>query len=329
MHTIELLLHRFLNTVARGSHSIPDAILAKFSESTAAHLKQQFEREPRDFTLRMSNLGKPLCQLECEQAGIKGISWDNNMITRSTFGYICEDVLMFMLHAAGVPIVAEQESVELEIAGQRIKGTLDLVIDLGSIDFTIVPGGHIKLSDPRVWDIKSASDWTFRNKFTLPFDRFLDEDSFGYCDQLFLYSAAKGYPVGGIIVQNKATGEILVMEFPQEQQLYREAAIRRAEAKVAVLARKSRNVSLSNPMSAEQIPDIFSQELPHYPVPTTKYEPELESFRGKHTGNLILNSKCTFCDYKFHCYPSLQLKPKAKSVAKSPQLQYYVEYHDA
>lgn len=333
MHPIEILLYRFQQTVAQGKYKIPEATLATFSESTAAHLKRQFEREPKDFTLRMSNLGKPLCQLECEQAGIKGISWDNNSLTRNTFGDICEDVLMFMLHASGVPIVSEQEPVELMISGQKIKGTLDLVIDFGKPNDTWENGVDRSLEyipDPRVWDIKSASDWTFKNKFTLPFDRFIEEDTFGYVDQLFLYAESKGYPVGGNIVQNKSSGEILAYEFPTEQRLYREAAIAGVEAKVTLLSESSGKIILSDSIfkGVQYTRYTTAVSLAAEPVPTTKFKPAMEYFRSKPTGNLILNPKCSFCEYKFHCYPNVQLKPKAKSTAKVPQLQYYVEYHD-
>lgn len=298
MHIIELMLHRFSQGVARGTYKVPQPLLAKFSESTAAHLKRQFEREPKDFTLRMSNLGKPLCQLQCEQAGIKGISWDNNSLTRNTFGDICEDVLMFMLHAAGVPIVSEQEPVELMIAGQRIKGTLDLVIDLSKLN------DYGCAADPRVWDIKSASDWTFKNKFTLPFDRFIEEDTFGNISQLFLYAAAKGIKVGGLIIQNKSTGEIKIFEVPEDQAQWKEHFVKEAEAKVNLL------VSLRETIPSKKILDIN------------------EIFRKKNTGNKVLSTTCSFCEFKFHCWPDVQLKPQLVGTSKIPKMVYYTKIND-
>jgi hypothetical protein len=309
MHPIELLIHRFLQEVSKGGYICSEPLLDKFTASTRAHLRRQFEREPNKFSLRMSNLGRPLCQLECEQAGIKGQSWDNNTLTRNTFGDICEDVLMFILHASGVPIVSEQEQVSLDIAGQKIQGTLDVVIDFSKLNTYECP------TDPRVWDIKSASDWSFKNKFTLGFDKFLEEDTFGYVDQLFLYGEARGCKVGGFIVQNKSTGEIAIVAFPEEQRLLRESTMRRVEEKVNLLSKE------------------FSQSILHDQdsdtgkLPTTKFSSVPEYFRKHLTGNLILNTKCSMCDYKFHCWPGLQLKPKAKSEAKNPQMVYYTEYH--
>jgi hypothetical protein len=336
MHPIELLIHKFLQEVQKGNYKIPIALLDKFTESTRAHLVRQFEREPNKFSLRMSNLGRPLCQLECEQAGIKGQSWDNNTLTRNTFGDICEDVLMFILHASGVPIVSEQEQVSLDIAGQKIQGTLDVVIDFSAkCDNCISYLGKCpycgSIRDPRVWDIKSASDWAFKNKFTLSFDKFLEEDTFGYVDQLFLYGEARGCKVGGFIVQNKSTGEVAIIAFPEEQRLLREAALRRVEEKVNLLSRKSSSIinlqsKISNNSSDQS---TFSKsDDPKPTVPTTKFEPIAEYFRKLPTGNMVAPIKCSICDYKFHCWPTLQLKPKAKSEAKNPVMTWYVEYHE-
>jgi hypothetical protein len=305
MHPIELLIHKFLQEVQKGNYKIPPALLDKFTESTRAHLVRQFEREPNKFSLRMSNLGRPLCQLECEQAGIKGQSWDNNTLTRNTFGDICEDVLMFILHASGVPIVSEQEQVSLDIAGQKIQGTLDVVIDfsakcdnctsyLGKCPYC----GSIR--DPRVWDIKSASDWAFKNKFTLSFDKFLETDEFGYFSQLFLYAKARDCKAGGLIVQNKSSGEIATIIVPEDQQKYSDFFFREAEAKVNTL------ISLTKGN-----------------LPSKKYEEIVETFHKKITGNRLLGEKCSFCNFKFHCFPNIQLKAQVDSKSKNPKMIWY------
>lgn len=120
----------------------------------------------------------------------------------------------------------------------------------------------------------------------------------------------------------------MVMEFPVEQQLYRQATIRRVEEKVGVLNGKQHMVIPPNRDNQDAATEQVQSSLGTTTTPTTKFKPAMEYFRSKPTGNLILNSKCSFCEYKFHCYPNVQLKPKAKSTAKVPQLQYYVEYHD-
>lgn len=290
MHPIELLVFSFLQEVNRGTYKVPLPLLEKFGESAVAHLKRQFEREPSKFTIRASNIGRPICQLLLEQEGIEGIQ-DANVI-RNTYGDLVEDLLMFVLHAAGVPIVSEQELVSLELAGVQIQGTLDLVIDFGN--------------DPRVWDIKSASDWSFKNKVT--FDDFLKQDTFGYVDQLFLYSAARGCKAGGWIVKNKSDGQIRVVEAPEEQRFLRETAIGRMEEKVGILLQSERGKS--------------SRDI------TYKFLAVPELFRNKATGNTVLHEICVMCNKKFHCFPEVQLKPKAKSEAKNRPLVWYTEYKE-
>ncbi len=294
MHLIELLVHQFQQKVQRGEFQAPQSLVDKFGEDTVKHLKRQFEREPSKFTIRASNIGRPICQLLLEQQGTQGIS-DVNVI-RNLFGDLVEDVLIFVLYAAGVPIIAEQELVSLELAGVTIKGTLDVVIDFGD--------------GPKVWDIKSASDWSFKNKFNVPFEKFIEQDYFGYADQLFLYSTARGCKAGGWIVKNKSTGEIGIIEAPEQQELYREAAIRRMEEKGSILLRKE----------YDQSEMVQGEDY--------KMAPVSETFRKKPTGNLVAHTACTFCQYKFHCWPEIQLKPKAKSEAKNPPLVWYVKYKE-
>jgi hypothetical protein len=228
-----------------------------------------------------------------EQQGVQGIS-DTNVI-RNVFGDVVEDILMFVLYAAGVPIVAEQELVSLELAGVEISGTLDLVIDFGN--------------DPKVWDIKSVSDWAFKNKFNKSFEDFIKEDYFGYADQLFFYSTARGCRVGGWIVKNKSDGQIKVIEAPSEQESLRDLALRRMEEKVNILLQDA-NQRVEPANSAQ------------------RFQPVSEFFRKKPTGNLIAHDACTFCDKKFHCWPGIQLKPRAKSEAKNPPLIWYTEYKE-
>ena len=54
-------------------------------------------------------------------------------------------------------------------------------------------------------DIKSASDWSYRNKFD-SFDTVSADDAFGYVGQLAGYAKAVGKKAGGWWVVNKANG---------------------------------------------------------------------------------------------------------------------------
>ena len=76
-----------------------------------------------------------------------------NSIARFAFGDLTEALLMLVMREAGIDIVDFQKEVALEIEGVVVKGTLDVIIR----------GDDGK---ERVWDIKSASDWAYKNKFT-------------------------------------------------------------------------------------------------------------------------------------------------------------------
>jgi len=55
------------------------------------------------------------------------------------------------------------------------------------------------------------------------------------------------------------------------------------------------------------------------------FQPVPEKFRGKETGNTVLNDGCKFCSYRFDCWSSLQERSAVKSQAKIPPTVAYVE----
>jgi len=292
MHLIELKVHQFLQEVNRGRFRSPPDLLKKFGESTVANLKRQFEREPDKFSLRMSNIGRPLCILQMEKNAANDESYiRQGDAQRFLLGDIFEDVMMFVLHAAGLNILAEQKPVSLKIAGITLKGTLDVIIDTGD--------------GPEVWDLKSASEYSFKNKFNQSLEDFIRTDSFGYTNQLLSYAAAesesevtKGNPpvkAGGFIVGNKSSGEMKVYPFPKEQ------------------AHLTQQALLSIKHNIKNINSPFQRQFQDIP----------EKFKKKLTGNRILGTTCGFCEFNHKCWPGLQLKPQALSEAKEPKMIYY------
>ena len=55
------------------------------------------------------------------------------------------------------------------------------------------------------------------------------------------------------------------------------------------------------------------------------FQPVPEKFRGKETGNKVLNDGCKFCSYRFDCWDTLVERPAVKSQAKNPPIVAYVE----
>ncbi len=278
MHIIELLVYRFLQEVQGGRYRASPDLLKRFGESTVAHLQKQFERTPDDkFTLRMSNIGQPLCILQMEKEHGRGAG----DAQRFLLGDIFEDVMMFVLHAAGLNIIAEQQQVALEIGGIKLKGTLDLVTDIGD--------------GPEVYDIKSASEYSFKHKFNQSIEDFIKTDTFGYTNQLLAYAYAVGARAGGFIVGNKSSGEMKVYAFPKEQ----------AHLQQTALLEMERNIRNIDSPFQRQFTDVN------------------EKFKKKLTGNRMLGTTCGFCEYKFKCWPGVQALPQVMSEARNPKTVFY------
>ena len=53
------------------------------------------------------------------------------------------------------------------------------------------------------------------------------------------------------------------------------------------------------------------------------FEPEVEYFRGKPTGNTVLNSACRFCSYRQECWDIIE-RPSVMSRAKEPKMVSYL-----
>jgi hypothetical protein len=276
-HPAELLLHQYLNDAANDKTSISKDTIKQICDDIADAMQKQFgESRSREFRLRMSNIGRPTCQLWFEKNHPeKALPKGNNFVMNMLLGDIVEAVFKGLLKEAGVTYT-NSEKVELDCGNDKIAGTYDLVID-GSVD-----------------DIKSASDWSYKYKFD-SFESLQKGDSFGYIGQLAGYASASGKNAGGWWVVNKANG-------------------------------KFKYVSASNIDITSEVDNIKNT------IKTVKdntfkrcFEPEPETFRGKETGNIVLNKNCTFCDYRHSCWETLEELPSQMSKAKEPKTVQYVK----
>ena len=71
MNTKEAAILSFLSKAAQGRASMPSRLIKEFSEACAEALNKQFNAQDNDFRLRMSNAGKPLCQLQMQSKNAK------------------------------------------------------------------------------------------------------------------------------------------------------------------------------------------------------------------------------------------------------------------
>ena len=277
-HPAELKVHQYMSDAVNGKSTMSEEVIEQVGNDVKNALRKQFGGEnPRgDFRLRMSNLGRPTCQLwfdknKPEVASSKPNSFMMNMM----LGDIVEAVFKGLLRGAGVKY-EEPEHVTLEVGDTKVSGTYDLVID-GAVD-----------------DVKSASGWSYDNKF-INFETLQNSDPFGYVAQLIGYAKAAKKKVGGWWVVNKANGKFK----------YVSASEARVDDTMITIQKTINKVKTNK----------FER----------CYEDSAETWRGKPTGNRRLGITCGFCDYKHACWENLKELPSVMSKAKIPPTVYYTE----
>ena len=284
MNTILLQVQKYLDNVSKSPVKLDTKLVQEFGEACKNALLKQFEEGRRDkFEPRMSNIGRPLCQLQMEAKGVKGEGQPYNVKMRNTFGDIIEALAILIMKSAGVDIKNEQKKVIYKFNGDKIEGRQDVEID------------------GKVWDIKSASPYSFEKKFgeSGGFNEVIREDSFGYASQGFLYGESQSKKFGGWIAINKSTGEWTVCETPASVDEHKQKALKLAE-------------------------DNFKALKEGKPFKRC-YSDVAETFRTKPTGNRVLGFVCSYCPYKLPCWgrDKLQLLPQQQSKGKNPKCVWY------
>ena len=189
-------------------------------------------------------------------------------------GDIVEAVFKGVLKEAGVKYEDSNEVV-LNIDKHKIKGTYDIVID-NNVD-----------------DIKSASNWSYTNKFS-SFETVKGSDPFGYVGQLAGYAKASGKKAGGWWVINKNNADFKYIPATGLD-------IDEEVTKLKDTVKRLENNKFERCFDAVD-----------------------ETFRGKPTGNKILSNTCSFCEFRFACWDGLEEKPSVMSQAKNPKVVAYV-----
>jgi hypothetical protein len=276
-HPAELAINQYLEDATSGKSSMSEETIQQIGKDVMDSVRRQFGggNSRDEFRLRMSNIGKPTCQLwfaknKPEKALPKPTTFVMNML----LGDIVEAAFKGIITEAGVAYEDEDNFVQLELNEDTIHGSYDLIMD-GALD-----------------DVKSASDWSYRNKFE-SYDTLSKGDSFGYIGQLAGYAKATGKKAGGWWVVNKANGNI---KYVPADGLDLDAEIAKIQDTV-------------DTVNKNEFKRCFN------PVP--------ETFRGKPSGNTILNPNCKFCDFRFECFPELQELPSKVSQARvKPTVSY-------
>ena len=277
-HPAELRVHQYMSDAVNGKSTMSEEVIEQVGNDVKDALRKQFGGGVKrgDFRLRMSNLGRPTCQLWFEKNKPETASAKpNNFMMNMMLGDIVEAVFKGLLRGAGVKY-EEPEHVTLEVGDTKVSGTYDLVID-GAVD-----------------DVKSASGWSYDNKF-IDFYTVQMSDPFGYVAQLIGYAKAAKKKVGGWWVVNKANG------------------------KFKYVSAKESNVEDTMITIQKTINKVKTNKFERC------YEDSAETWRGKPTGNRRLGITCGFCDYKHACWENLKELPSVMSKAKIPPTVYYTE----
>lgn len=279
-HPAELAIHSFLRGVLDGKASMPAPVIAEVAADVQEALTKQFQHDTkkREFKIRMSNIGRPKCQLWFDKNKPEGaeplpVSFKINMV----IGDIVEAVFKGLLRASGTSF-DDNDKVTLKLSnGGEVSGEYDMVLD-GKVD-----------------DVKSASPWSFTNKFE-DFHTLNKGDTFGYVSQLVGYATAADKGIGGWWVVNKANGEF---KYVSASEVNKEEVLQKIEDTY----------------------DYLDNDKPFERC----FEAEPETYRGKASGNYKLSKTCGFCAHRHKCWPTLRALPsQVYSGKKTPPTVEYV-----
>ena len=276
-HPAELALHQYMENAVKGDSTISEDTIQQVANDVADAMRRQFGsgKKRGDFKIRMSNVGRPTCQLWYEKNKPEAaIPLPNTFMMNMMLGDIVEAVFKGVLREAGIKY-EDSKKVSLDCGNTTVNGSYDIVIN-DAVD-----------------DIKSASDWSYRNKFD-SYDTLSRSDGFGYIAQLAGYAKASGKKAGGWWVVNKANGQFKYVPATD----------------IDVDQEVSKIKDTVNTVKENKFERCFE------PVP--------ETFRGKPTGNQVLNDGCKFCSYRFDCWDSVTELPSVKSQAKNPPTVSYI-----
>ena len=222
MNVKEASLISYLVNVLDGKAEMPSYLLSEFAELSKKALEKQFTRKEEDFRLRMSNVGKPLCQLQMQAKGVEPEKPSHDFIVRMIIGDMLEALVIVLLKAAKIEVKSQHQKVSLGVGDRQIEGEYDIELDDG------------------IYDIKSVSPFSFTTKFNADngYDKIKQSDSFGYISQGHGYGMAANKPFKGWIAINKTTGEIVFTDSKHTDEEKKEVYSKIYNTSVALLDEK-------------------------------------------------------------------------------------------
>ena len=240
--------------------SVPiEQVINDFGENVKQILRNNITESKFDKRkLRMSNIGKKDRQLWYSYNGYKGEELMPHTRIKFLYGHLIEEMVLALTKLAGHDVTHEQKQVEV----QGIKGSMDCKID-----------GVLT-------DVKSASPYGFK-KFKD--GSLINDDPFGYVDQIKGYAHAENTTDVGWLVMDKTNGHLTYLKYDMadESQWY--------WAKLNFFSIVERIKSIKNIVKLSKPPKRCYE-----PVPDGK------------SGNMKLPVGCSYCAYKYECWDGLR-----------------------
>jgi hypothetical protein len=198
LSTVVPHIYEDLEGLSRGDAlNISDELLDEVADNIKSAIKSWANPTPRDtnFTVRMSNVGKPARQLWFEKKDEnRSSSIDAPTQIKFLYGHLLEEIVLMLVKSSGHQVTDQQKEVKVN----GIVGHMDCKID------------------GEVVDVKTASRFAFK-KFSE--GRLPQDDPFGYMGQISGYETAEGTNNGGFLVMNKESGELCMYQPRQEDKL--------------------------------------------------------------------------------------------------------------
>ena len=198
-HPVELLVHSYLSSVRKGAATMSEENIKGIVKHVEQAVRRQFKKreDTKDFRLRASNIGKATCQLWFQKNKPEAaVPPPSHFLLRMMIGDITEAVFKGILKEAGATF-EKPEKIETTLAGEKISGDYDLVLD------------------NQVDDIKSTSPWSYKNKW-IDGETLENSDPFGYVGQLAIYATGKKVKPGGWWVINNSSGEFKYVKYTSD-----------------------------------------------------------------------------------------------------------------
>lgn len=232
-----------------------EQVINDFGENVKQILRNNITESKFDRRkLRMSNIGKKDRQLWYSYNGYKGEELMPHTRIKFLYGHLIEEMVLALTKLAGHDVTDEQKQAEVD----GIKGSMDCKID-----------GVLT-------DVKSASPYGFK-KFKD--GSLINDDPFGYVDQIKGYAHSEGVTDVGWLVMDKTNGHLTYLKYDMadESQWY--------WSKLNFFSIEER---------IKNIKRVVKSETP----PERCYKPIAD---GK-SGNMKLAVGCSYCAYKHECW---------------------------